>query len=378
MEDKRMASQKQTMPARFEILSFEDIIRRIVSEHDCMPTEDEAWYGDDVRQSRIIESILMHIPPPPIYRIERPDARPLVFHPWIHALTRFTRDAFPLCGLVGERAQLNGRRWSNLPLDLRTRIMRTPLIVYIIDAHGSDAALMDMLDRMLENGAPPRQVVRHMLHAGDAVRWIRSMAQSDVFLHATRKGFAPETWLDCEAITRFCAFFLLGFPSYAQWQGDMDAFLGAALDAMNARGRPGLDRDVAPFFFRSMRNNATVFEERAFRRSGMNGVEPISMALFEVYALALAPMSPSFVVSHRDGLKQIADRLLADPEFLEAITNDIDTPHHVNIRFRRALEAHINVFPSDDTASRFVYRRLVSIEPDKMRNGSAMSRQRRA
>ena len=101
----------------------------------------------------------------------------------------------------------------------------------MIDAKVPEQARLDIFERV--NGGVPlsRQQMRNCLFMGDATRFLKDEARTDIFRSATGRGLSAKKMRDREFVNRFCAFQILNIEKYR----DMDEFLADSLRAMNAR-----------------------------------------------------------------------------------------------------------------------------------------------
>ena len=254
---------------------------------------DFVW--DSKRQSRLIESCLMRIPLPVFYVAEGKDGRIIVVD-GLQRLTTFKKylnDEFPLTKLGDGRDEspqqnnLVGKRFSDLPITLKERLEDTPLTLYILDSKAPERAKLDIFERVNSGEPLARQQMRNCLFNGQATRWLKESANTDLFLTVTGKSLDRKSMRDREVINRFCAFRLLG---YSEYKGDMDDFLAKTLEHMNQLDETELDR-LGRGFRRSMRNNNLLFGRHAFRKSLASQYDSrsvINIALFDVCSVALA------------------------------------------------------------------------------------------
>jgi len=342
---------------------------RLDTGYYIVPAGEPTLRLNDEDSSRIIEALILRLPLPVVYLVERSDGRSLVLSADVDAVHRFVGNGFALRGLRGRRAHLNGRRWNDLAPKVQQRVMDTYVVMADIRHPCREAVALDILQRSQDRLFLHRQAVRHMMHPGAAIAWIRAAAAFDVFLHATRRRFSSDSLDDCEAVLRFCACFLHGVDAYIDANGDIDAFLGATLDLMN---RDDLDvrDDLTRAFRRSMQNAILVFGDQDVHW-GRHARET-EMALFEVVAIVLAPLAEDFVRSQRAALRAAFDGLMRTPAFVQAITNDPQHPDNVRTRFRLAIETYRAVVAAADVSGGIAFDRMVgrpAVQKERLRAG---------
>ena len=322
---------------RHEHRTVHDVLRRIAGDSYVMDPDfqrDFIWPED--KQSKLIESVIMRIPLPVFYLAEDTQGRAIVVDGLqrLSTFRNFVGDGFRL--QLPDRADLHGRRFSELPMKFQNRVEDCNLTFYIIDAKAPDRARLDIFERV--NGGVPltRQQMRNCLFMGKATRFLKAEAASELFLDVTGKSLNSKTMRDREFVNRFCGFRLLGANQY---RGDMDGYLAATLTQMNEMGDCEL-ADLSVRFRRGLANNRMLFNRHSFRKSlaAGEGRTVINASLWDVMSTGLSGHSEAIVKACADDLRQAVRKLLQDEEFNTSITyatNDTDRVRH---RFARSTE----------------------------------------
>lgn len=320
---------------------FEVVRRMNAKQYILDPDFQRDFVWDSGKQSKLIESAIMRIPLPVFYLAEQNDGR-IVVVDGLQRLTtfhRFLNNEFRLRGLSGVGESLEGKTFDELPAKLRTRLEDTNLTLYLIDSKVPEQAKLDIFDRV-NSGVPlSRQQMRNCLHSGRATRWLKEQAQSEWFLTATKGSLNPNTMRDREAINRFCGFYLLGVDNY---RGDMDAFLAQTLHHMNQMNNEAF-QGLSDAFQLGMKNNFTFFGRHTFRKhdwdaSDLGRLRPINIALFDVMSVILARYD-GFDERHKDTFQSVFYSLMADENFVDAITFSTNSTSKVRYRFNAAQKA---------------------------------------
>lgn len=325
-----------------------DVIRRINNNQFILdPDFQRDFVWDLNKQSKLIESTLLRIPLPVFYLAENNDGK-IVVVDGLQRLTtfrRFLNNEFALRGLSGSNESLNKKFFKDLEPKLQNRIEDTQLILYLIDSKVPDRAKLDIFDRVNSGVALSRQQMRNCLHVGDATRWLRDRAESEIFKQATGSSLNTKTMRDREAINRFCAFYYFGVEGYRKQGGNMDDFLAEALTHMNRLGQAQLARNLTPDFERSMRNNLRVFGKHAFRRhTAPDGPRSVlNIALFDVYSILMIRYSEEFVDRNVDDFRRRFYQLQREDAFREAITYSTNDVRRVEKRFNLIEDFHIGL-----------------------------------
>lgn len=324
---------------RSETRAVIEVVKRIKRKRFFMaPDFQRDFVWKPARQSKLIESCVMRIPLPVFYVAEGKDGR-IVVVDGLQRLTTFVRfvsDELKLTGL-GKNHPLDGKRFSELPVNLQERIEDTQLTLYILDKNAPQRARLDIFERVNSGSVLTRQQMRNALYNGAGTRWLAKMAKDNAFLDATGKSLNRKTMRDREAVNRFAAFHVLGHAAYEN--GDMDEFLARAIERLNSRDGDWLER-LDRRFVLSMRNNQAIFERHAFRKSlawNQESRSVINISLFDVMSTMLSVI-PQATVDRR--VRQIGQRVAAlvnDAAFSHSITYSTNSTSQVQTRFRMAL-----------------------------------------
>jgi Protein of unknown function DUF262 len=336
---------------RTETRSVAEVVKRISAKRYILDPDfqrDFVWAV--LKQSKLIESCIMRIPLPVFYVAEARDGRIIVVD-GLQRLTTFTRfigNQLKLVGLASgdDRAgshALEGKFFSELPLNLQERVLDTQLTMYILDAKAPERARLDIFERVNSGEPLTRQQMRNALYSGPATLWLKSAAEGEAFRSATGLTLNPRTMRDREAVNRFCAFALLGWQHYTT--GDMDSFLAEGLTAL-ARMTDQERDHLRVHFDKAMALNFSLFGEHAFRKSlASTDIHPsrsvVNISLFEVCAVTMS--NPNIVADEQteERLKKAIIGLVREEEFARAITYSTNSSIPVRKRFE-LMEAAVD------------------------------------
>ncbi len=329
---------------RTETRSVSEVVKRIEHKRYVLdPDFQRDFVWPNQKQSKLIESCIMRIPLPVFYVAEAPDGRIIVVD-GLQRLTTFARflgNQFRLSGLAsGENRTgshaLEGKNFSDLPLNLQERVQDTQLTMYILDAKAPERARLDIFERVNSGEPLTRQQMRNALYNGAATIWLKEAAEGDAFRSATGQTLNPKTMRDREAINRFCAFNLLGPQRYTT--GDMDGFLADGLNklaSLSDRERKKLRQS----FDSVMALNRKLFGDHAFRKS-LASTDPspgrtvINISLFEVCAVTMvAFLDASLSARVEQRLHDAVVSLFDDADFVRSITYSTNSTLAVRNRF---------------------------------------------
>lgn len=329
---------------RREDRSVSEAVKRIRNNRYQLDPDfqrDFVWSVE--KQSKLIESCLMRIPLPVFYVAEAKDGRIIVVDGLqrLTTLHRYIENSFTLRGLASEVTKasphpLEGKKFRDLPLNFQERIEDTQLVFYILDAKAPERARLDIFDRV-NSGVPlSRQQMRNSLYNGPATRWLKTAAESKVFLQATGGSLDSKTMRDREAINRFCAFKILKYDSYKG--GDMEGFLGRALEVMNRMKQEELD-ELRSNFDNSMQMNFKLFGPHTFRKSLREddaGAKRsiMNIALFDVFSEYFSDVQGEFTTKQKKQVRDLIINLLYDDDFNLSITYSTNSTNAIQTRFQ--------------------------------------------
>ena len=332
-----------TVLIRNESRTVDDVLRRISQGRYVLNPEfqrDFIW--TDLKQSKLIESVLMRIPLPVFYLAEDPEGRMIVVDGLQRLATfnRFVDGDLPL--RLKDQVELNGKRFANLSPKLQNRIEDCNLTIYIIDSKVPERARLDIFERV-NSGVPlTRQQMRNSLYLGAGTRFLKEEAGTPLFLKATGSSLRTSSMRDREFVNRFCAFQLLPLNRY---RGEMDDFLADTLKCMKEMGKDELSR-LSTEFRSGLRNNLTVFGEHAFRKhsEGRTRRSVINASLWDVMSTGLSRFPRNVVELRAKDLRDAFYALMDNDAFIASITYGTNDTRRVNHRFNVANTMFQEVF----------------------------------
>lgn len=317
---------------RHESRTIYDVVRRIREGRYVMdPDFQRDFIWKQGKQSKLIESVTMRIPLPVFYLAEDGDGRMVVVDGLqrLSTFLNFIKNDLKLS--LADRQELHGKRFSDLSPKLKNRIEDCNLIFYIIDSRVPERAKLDIFERVNSGSPLTRQQMRNALFNGRATAFLRDESQSELFEKATGRGLDRAKMRDREFVNRFCAFRLLGAKEY---RGDMDEFLAKCLVLMNDLSEHDLSL-LSQQFQRGLQNNSLLFERQAFRRPNpdQKRLNVLNASLWDVSSTILSQYKEQDVVSNAEEIRCTVYDLLANEEFLKAITRGTSDTVQVRTRF---------------------------------------------
>ena len=331
-------------PEKIKVRTVPILVQQIVArithgEIDLAPDfQRHARIWDELRKSRLIESLLLRIPIPVFYvAADQDDVWSVVDGVQrTSTIYDYVTGMFPLSRLE-YLTHLNGKRHDDLPWPMQRRISETQFVVHVIEPGTPPEVMFNIFLRLNTGGKPlNKQEIRHALHPGPIRDYLRDLAESEAFRTATDRTISTKRMEDRELVLRFLAFYIAPWEDYST--NDLDAYLGNTMEKVNSMDsyeRAALKGD----FEKAMLTASEIFYNDAFRkryRRG-DGRYPISRALFESWAVGLVRRSRSELTTLEQQRDAIIDGFIGllneDADFENAISYTTNTPQRVRKRF---------------------------------------------
>jgi hypothetical protein len=314
--------------------SLDTLIKRINNKTVRLNTEsyfqrkDNLW--DVVKQSRLIESILIQFPLPAFFFDATRDEDWLV----VDGLQRLSsirnfcveKDDKKRLRLTGLEflAQFNGYTWDHLPGNLQTRIEESQVVIYKIMPGTPTDVKFNIFKRINTGGLTLEpQEIRHALFQGKPAEFIAELAKTPEFLQATGNKIPTHRMLDRDFANRFLCFYLLGYENY---QSDLDTCMSKAMVSISSKSGKEIQK-IIDDFKAAMSLSWKIFDREAFRKvcHDYDKLPPVNKALFDAIATQFALLSDDERlqlekerVRFKDLLK---NRLNEDAAFFTSITS---------------------------------------------------------
>lgn len=306
--------------------------------------KSDLW--DPTKQSRLIESVLLRLPLPAFYFdeiVENENSITEMRTIWqvIDGLQRcsvfrnfIVRQSLRLQNLEF-LTQFNGHTYSELPRELQRRIKQTPITTYVLEKGTPEEVKFNIFKRINTGGLVlTPQEIRHAMNQGVASDFVTELAELPQFSQATRYIIKKERMEDQDFITRFVAFFLLGYQNY---EPDLDSFMTHGMRAI--RSLTDLERmTLKENFTQAMELAMQIFRDDAFRKrtDPHSRRRPLNKALFEVESVVFAKMTQSqraILIEHRDFFKGLFIQLNRNEQFRYAISSGTGQKDSVTRRY---------------------------------------------
>lgn len=273
--------------------------------------EEDLW--DVVKQSRLIESALLGLRLPAFYfeEVSKKNWKIIDGLQRCCAIRNYcVNESFALCDL--EFLNFNGLKYSELSFELKRDIRMLPVTVNVLGKGAPDKVKYILFQRLNTGGEKLEpQEIRNAVFQGKAIELVKEMAHNDWFKKVTRNKIPTKRMQDQDFVTRFMAFYLLGYENY---KPDLDNFMNTCLEKIK-KGEIS-DNTIATMkedFSKSMILAEKIFGDDAFRKreSESDKKRPINKAYFEVIAVSFANLS-----------KTDCDRLVANKDYFKRLLMD--------------------------------------------------------
>lgn len=297
----------------------------------------DVW--DNVKKSRLIESILLGLPLPSFYFSEDPVSQKLSI---IDGLQRICAirdfvlkedEPLKLEGLqflknfegltFSQLARPEVKRIKSLKITMNTLRKGTPLDVkYII------------FQRVNTAGEPlTPQEMRHALNQGPAAIFIKELADMESFKKATNYSVKSKRMQDRDFVNRFVAFFI----GYQDYMGDLDMFLNDKMGELN-KMTPAQRDDIRVSFDKAMECCYEIFKKDTFRKRYKitDKRKPISKSVYDTLSVNIAWLSDEeqhLLLKNAEAFKAGMIRLFNDERFNFSISTGTGQKYNVEQRF---------------------------------------------
>jgi len=325
--------------------SLDTLIKRIKYMTVQMNTEsyfqrkDDLW--DVVKQSRLIESILIRFPLPAFFFDATDDNNWLVVDGLqrLSSIRNFCIEKDPKKRLkltnLEFLSHLDGETWDTLSKDLQRVIEESQVVIYKIMPGTPTDVKFNIFKRINTGGLILEpQEIRHALFQGRPAVFIAELGKNNEFIKATNGKIKTHRMLDRDFANRFLCFYLFGYNNYTP---DLDTFMSKAMASINDKSEDELEK-IQEDFTEAMKLSQDIFGEEAFRKVYKNSkrLPPINKALFDAVSVQFGLLSPSERKSLRNnktefkqGLKKL---LINDEYFFTSVTSSTGDKNRVLYR----------------------------------------------
>ena len=293
---------------------------------------------DDIKQSRLIESLIVRIPLPSFYFDMDDDNDSYIVVDGLQRLWAIRRFAaipanspmrLRLTGLE-YLPDYNGYLYEELPSLFQRRIREQNIMAYVIRPGTPENVRNSIFTRINTGGVQltPAEI-KNSVYRGQAAAFLRELAHSEHFKKATNYKVRSERMQDCELVNRFLAFFILGLDNY---QDNLEHYMNEVLKKLK-KSTPHELKVYKAKFYQSMDTANQLFGEFAFRKIRANNKPgQLNKPLFECVSLCLAELKTeecAKLINNKDLFLKEYIVMLKEEAFAKTITSG--TAKKVNI-----------------------------------------------
>lgn len=246
------------------------------------------------QQSRLIESILLGLRLPAFY-FEEVSKRSWNIIDGLQrccAIRNFcVKETLSLSDLEFLAEHFNEKKYSEFDFATKRDIRMLPITVNLLAKGVPDLVKYILFKRLNTGGIPlTPQEIRNAVFSGIAIDTIYSMSQCKEFREATNSSIETTRKTDMDFVSRFAAFYILGWESY---RPDLDRFINEAMEHLKNKSDESYREKMQKDFKRAMSMSMTLFGKRAFRKmaSEKDRRGPLNKAYFEVISVTFAKLS---------------------------------------------------------------------------------------
>lgn len=302
----------------------------------------DVW--NNIKKSRLIESILLGLPLPSFYFSEDPITKKLSVIDGLQRLCAISdfilkankKDEKPL-RLEGLQFLKNfeGKTYLDLERPEVKRIKSLKITMNILRKGTPNDVKFIIFQRVNTAGEPlTPQEMRHALNQGVAAKFIKELAELESFKQATNYSVHSKRMQDRDFANRFVAFFIGGYKDYG---GELDAFLNDKMGELNRMSQEQLE-NIYQTFDETMKCCYTIFEDDTFRKryKKEDRKKPISKAVFDSLSVNIAWLNNNqrkWLMENSETFKDGLIELFNDPVFNASISTGTGQKYSVAKRF---------------------------------------------
>jgi 5-methylcytosine-specific restriction endonuclease McrA len=325
------------------ILSLQDKVNRgqLILQPEYQ--REYVWKLKPELPSRLIESLLLQIPIPPIYFGKVAEGRMEIIdgQQRLTTLLNFVANKFPLQKLRGMNS-LNGKMFKNLPQQHQEKILDSPIRSIVIDAAKNMGLRYEIFER-LNRGSMQlnEQEIRNCVSRGPFNDLLAEL-EMDATWRKVKGGAEPDgRFKEREIILRFFAF----ANRLPQYTGSLKRFLNEYM-GQYAPKEPQDLKSHAALFKQTVQNIYAVFGNESARlyeitpeSNDGSWDKKFSVTVFDMQAAALMNCSTVKVQQASEQLRELfIYTMLTDTELRDAISKRTGSTSQTKIRWSRFRE----------------------------------------
>jgi len=325
------------------------------------PDFQRQYVWDQVRAGKLIESALLGIPIPIVYLSEEPDNKEYVIDGQQRLTSFFSfisgklpSDAdFRLKGLT-VFAELNGKKYSELPDDLQDQIRYFSLRTITFKRESDPNIKFEVFERLNTGSVSLNdQELRNCIYRGDLNRLLRELSEDPDFMYLLGLTKPDKRMRDIELVLRFAAFY---HATYLNYKPPMRNFLNAEAEKYR-----NISKDDAQQLRAAFKNACQIvrsmFGDNAFKRFYRGGAdkdvcgywEPkkFNASLYDILMYTFSHSDKNIIFQQLDSVREALIHLMTeDDRFIGSIELSTSSIQAVTLRFdswRLALQGVVGI-----------------------------------
>ena len=360
-------------------VSLDSVLRRMKNGTIRLtPPFQRKSVWDDIRKSRLIESMMLNIPLPMFYISSDADGnwdvvdglqRITTIKEFILGKYNLDKERYDEKGFKLKKLEfwgsLDGKRYDELPGKLYNNIADTELQFTIINPDTPEEVKRNIFKRINTGGMPlTSQEIRHALYQGTSTKLLEKLSENKEFLWAVTR--VDDSRMGArELILRFLSFYIRDYTQYKK-DSSMDAHLSNTMRIINNIDNLSINSITQEFkydksvdfnelyssikqvslekieidFKLAMIRAKKIFGEHTFRKSypGKRRT-PINKTLFEVFGNLLVNLNEykfdMLLKNKKDFLEEYKKEYLFTTEFAHMIGRDSHRGSSVRKRYEK-------------------------------------------
>ncbi|MBG9611824.1 DUF262 domain-containing protein [Bacillus cereus] len=327
---------------RSQFSVFELVNRFQRGDIELQPAYQRGYVWNLEKDTKLVESILMNYPIPPLYFAERDRGQWEVIdgQQRLRAIINFVQGEYKLSNT--SIPELEGMFFQDMELSLQRKMQEYTFFVNILKRSSDPEIKYEVFLRMNSGGKSLTIHELALAKLGKKKNWIRKLAINEEFLKLTSKHTRPNGYNSEEMVIRFLAFYFLGYRAY---KGKMYDFL---LEFAESIHKYDWTYDyIEEIFVGTMKSLRSVFGEDVFCKT--NNFKKINMALFDILTYSFARCMKCEIVNSK---KNIDDRLSwllqSDLMFVNSLKHNTSNKKMIMYRFETWMSFMNNIGCYDD------------------------------
>ena len=310
------------------------------------PEYQRKYVWDDLKASKLIESILLNIPLPVIYIAEEADGKSVVIDgqqrltsPFSFIDGHLNGDRFKLKGL-SVLTELNGKTYSELAQEVQTKIDEFPIRVITIKKESDPNLKFEIFVRLNEKATPlNHQELRNCIFRGKYNDLLKKLADDPDF--RSLLPFDNKRMVDVELVLRFAAFY---HRSYHNYKAPIKNFLNREMED-NRDINSNKEEELKVAFKNSITIIRSLLGENAFKRfysgdekhpNGYWEESRINISLYDILMWSFANKDKNQIMRNLDSIREgLVDLMTRDRDFIDSIEKATSKKDAVKTRFKK-------------------------------------------